>query len=69
MSRDYAGLPDGDLVALARDGDASAAHQPTYHVEFRVKDLWGDAADEGVVVVDLFESYLDKAAGAGAVNA
>ena len=24
MSRDYAGLPDGDLVALARDGDASA---------------------------------------------
>jgi len=24
VSRDYAGLPDGDLVALARDGDASA---------------------------------------------
>ena len=50
-------------------GDVSAAHQPTYHVEFAVKDLWGDAADEGFVVVDLFESYLDKAAGAGAVNA
>ena len=42
-------------------GDLSAAHQPTYHVEFRVKDLWGDAEDEGFVVVDLFESYLDHA--------
>lgn len=42
-------------------GDLSAAHQPTYHVEFRVKDLWGDAMDDGFVVVDLFESYLDKA--------
>jgi nitrile hydratase subunit beta len=41
-------------------GDVDAAHQPTYHVEFRVKDLWGDAADDGWVVVDLFESYLDK---------
>jgi nitrile hydratase len=41
-------------------GDTSAARQPTYHVEFAVKDLWGDAADEGFVVVDLFESYLDK---------
>lgn len=40
-------------------GDARAAHQPSYHVEFRVKDLWGDAADDGLVVVDLFESYLD----------
>lgn len=44
-------------------GDTRAAHQPTYHVEFRVKDLWGDAADEGLVVVDLFESYLDHADG------
>ncbi|WP_028694370.1 nitrile hydratase subunit beta [Pseudomonas cremoricolorata] len=41
-------------------GDQSAALQPTYHVEFRVKDLWGDATDDGLVVVDLFESYLDK---------
>ncbi|MCT9827284.1 nitrile hydratase subunit beta [Pseudomonas veronii] len=41
-------------------GDTTAVHQPTYHVEFEVKDLWGDAADEGFVVVDLFESYLDK---------
>ncbi len=39
---------------------ADAAHQPTYHVQFSVKDLWGDAADGGHVVVDLFESYLDK---------
>lgn len=50
-------------------GDTSAAHQPTYHVEFRTFDLWGDAADEGLVVVDLFESYLDHAPGNRAVNA
>ncbi|MEO8644056.1 nitrile hydratase subunit beta [Pseudomonas sp.] len=50
-------------------GDKSAAHQPTYHVEFRVKDLWGDAADDGFVVVDLFESYLDKADTKQAVTA
>nr|BAD98533.1 nitrile hydratase beta subunit [Pseudomonas sp. K-9] len=49
-------------------GDTSAAHQPTYHVEFHSKDLWGDAADEGFVVVDLFESYLDPAEGRPAVN-
>ena len=41
-------------------GDKTAAHQPTYHVRFKVKDLWGGAADDGFVVVDLFESYLDK---------
>jgi nitrile hydratase len=41
-------------------GDSTAIHQPTYHVQFKVKDLWGDAADDGFVVVDLFESYLDK---------
>lgn len=38
----------------------AADHQPTYHVQFKVKDLWGDAADDGFVVVDLFESYLDR---------
>jgi nitrile hydratase subunit beta len=37
-----------------------AVHEPTYHVRFDAKDLWGTAADEGYVVVDLFESYLDK---------
>lgn len=42
-------------------GDRSAIHQPTYHVEFSVKELWGDAADDGLVVVDLFEGYLDRA--------
>lgn len=41
-------------------GDKSAVHQPTYHVRFKVTDLWGNAADEGYVVVDLFEHYLDK---------
>lgn len=42
-------------------GDQSAVHQSTYHVEFRVRDLWGTAADDGLVVVDLWEGYLDKA--------
>ncbi|WP_295483029.1 nitrile hydratase subunit beta [Pseudomonas sp. SC11] len=41
-------------------GDRSALLQPTYHVQFEVRDLWGDAADDGQVVVDLFESYLDR---------
>ncbi|MCK9817528.1 nitrile hydratase subunit beta [Pseudomonas sp. MAFF 302046] len=48
-------------------GDLSAVPQPTYHVEFKVTDLWGDAADDGRVVVDLFESYLDKVQGGHAV--
>ena len=49
-------------------GDQTAAHQPTYHVEFKVKDLWGDAADDGLVVVDLWEGYLDKATQSTAVS-
>ncbi len=43
-------------------GDKSAIHQPTYHVQFKVKDIFGDAADDGLIVVDLFEGYLDKVA-------
>ncbi|GEM_PF-82703 len=43
-------------------GDKSAAIQPTYHVQFSNRDVWGDACDEGFVVVDLFEGYLDKVA-------
>jgi nitrile hydratase len=46
-----------------------AVHEPTYHVRFKVKDLWGDAADDGFVVVDLFEGYLDKVASAADVDA
>jgi nitrile hydratase len=41
-----------------------ALNESTYHVRFKVKDLWGDAADDGFVVVDLFEGYLDKVASA-----
>jgi nitrile hydratase len=41
-------------------GDKSAIHQPTYHVQFKVRDIFGDAADDGLIVVDLFEGYLDK---------
>jgi nitrile hydratase len=35
--------------------------EPTYHVLFTTQELWGDAADAGTVVVDLFGSYLLKA--------
>lgn len=45
----------------AGHGHTDALPQPTYHVEFNTQELWGDAADAGYVVVDLFESYLDKA--------
>ncbi|TDU28748.1 nitrile hydratase [Panacagrimonas perspica] len=34
--------------------------EPTYHVKFEAKDLWSDAADNSSVVVDLWESYLEK---------
>jgi nitrile hydratase len=45
----------------AGHGHSDALPQPTYHVEFTTQELWGDATLEGSVVVDLFESYLDKA--------
>ncbi|MFT5041036.1 MAG: nitrile hydratase beta subunit [Hyphomicrobiaceae bacterium] len=36
--------------------------EPTYHVEFAASDLWPDAGDCGeTVVVDLWETYLEKA--------
>lgn len=37
------------------------ASEPTYHVQFTTQELWGDAADAGTVVVDLFGGYLLKA--------
>lgn len=50
-------------------GDTSAVHQPSYHVQFSARDLWGSAADDGLVVVDLFESYLDKVPAASPAGA
>lgn len=35
-----------------------SASEPTYHVQFTTEELWGDAADAGTVVVDLFGGYL-----------
>lgn len=49
-------------------GNRSAIHQPTYHVEFTTQQLWGDAADAGTVVVDLFEGYLVRLEDAWAVS-
>src|SRR5690606_19141177 len=39
-----------------------AGLESTYHVRFDTRDLWGAEVEEGWVVVDLFEGYLDKAA-------
>lgn len=36
--------------------------EPTYHVCFDGKDIWGEVEDGSTVVVDLWESYLDLAA-------
>lgn len=39
-----------------------APAEPTYHVEFAARELWGDSAEaSGRVVVDLWESYLEPA--------
>lgn len=37
-----------------------SADEATYHVLFTTGELWGDAADAGTVVVDLFGGYLLK---------
>ncbi|MGE8337101.1 nitrile hydratase subunit beta [Pseudomonas laurylsulfatiphila] len=36
----------------------SSPSEPTYHVQFTTQELWGDQADAGKVVVDLFGGYL-----------
>lgn len=37
-------------------------HEPTYHVRFASRELWGKAADaNAAVVVDLWQSYLERA--------
>lgn len=38
-----------------------ALRQPTYHVSFDARDLWGETAEVSAVVVDLWEGYLEKA--------
>ena len=39
-----------------------AQAEPTYHVEFEARELWGEAAEtRGLVVVDLWQSYLEAA--------
>jgi nitrile hydratase subunit beta len=39
-----------------------APPEPTYHVEFGARELWGESAEpSGRVVVDLWESYLEGA--------
>ena len=36
--------------------------EPTYHVRFDARELWGDAAEANTaVVVDLWQSYLERA--------
>lgn len=38
-----------------------AVDEPTYDVRFRSSDLWPDAADDALVHVGVFESYLEPA--------
>lgn len=46
--------PFPDTVGHGR----SSPSEPTYHVQFTTRELWGDQADVGKVVVDLFGGYL-----------
>lgn len=39
-----------------------AEDEPTYDVRFRSRELWPDAADDALVHVGVFESYLESAA-------
>jgi nitrile hydratase len=38
-----------------------ALREPTYHVRFDARDLFGETAEASAVVVDLWEGYLDPA--------
>lgn len=50
------GYPDASAHGLPH------AEEPTCHVRFSARELWGDGADENSsVVVDLWQSYLQKA--------
>lgn len=45
--------PDAEAHGLAHE------HEPTCHVRFEARELWGDGAEENCsVVVDLWRSYL-----------
>lgn len=47
-------LPDVAAHGLER------RDEPTYHVRFNARELWGDAAEANIaVVVDLWQSYLE----------
>ena len=53
--------PRFEFPDLAGHGLA-APQEPTYHVEFAARELWGDSAEpDGKVVVDLWQSYLEPA--------
>lgn len=48
--------PDAAAHGLPRCGE------PTCHVRFEARDLWGEGAEDNTsVVVDLWQSYLEKA--------
>ena len=39
-----------------------AADEPTFDVRFTTAELWPDAADQALVHVAVFQSYLERAA-------
>ncbi len=49
-------FPDAHAHGLA------AEDEPTYDVRFKSSDLWPDAADDALVHVGVFQSYLEPAA-------
>jgi nitrile hydratase len=42
-------------------GRHDALPEPTYHVRFSGRDLWGESSEAEAVVVDLWEGYLERA--------
>ena len=48
-------FPDHEL------GDPVAPPQPLYNVQFEMRELWGESAEPGELLTDLWESYLEPA--------
>ncbi len=51
--------PPFSLPDAAAHGQA-LRYEPTYHVRFDARALWSNAAENSSVIVDLWQSYLDK---------
>jgi hypothetical protein len=43
-------------------GDEAAAPVAVYRVRFELRDLWGEDAEPGALLIDLWEGYLSPEA-------